>query len=655
MHFVLKGKSSSSVVAAAAVFFLLVKAIWIILPTSTMGVPRIGDDSLVYLWVGAGSVLSPQLQTPAIQDIISLRKLDDHYDPKLDFARARVTMRTTYLSASPFAVATAMLLNAGLSLKMAFAFSEMIVATTLAAGIALFLASYVGVVEASLGVFFLTFVILPQQGMHYLVPSVLALSLSLLIWANLNRPEPSITLIVLLSAAAALVHSIAFVYIAIAVCLSILIPIIRSRSFRVRWQEPLALVCGVAIAFAFSKIVGARSPPTTGMGEIDFSKIGENLRGATAFVRQAFVQVPLICVLGGVGLALAANERRMLVATVLLGLAGAFLAGTAFNLNGYPGELPGRLIVPIVVVLAGLAGLAAKRLWQMKLTWLRVALVVCIGWDGVAQARTAETAFFANLNGRSDVYSEEEVRADLDALPSNASILWTDPDVSMMVALLGGASRFHSLPFPMIDGSSEADKVLAEHAIQFIAAAVPRILNTDSDFGNGLFPKRFYGVDFSEQTAVASFATSPVELYLRVSRAVSPSDLSLVLHGANGQCEPPAFSNLALFNEAWLKVDLAQCPDVRQIQMSSSSSLQLLGLQVERPKARLNWPWGSHINLRVTPRKPHRAVAIKFDWDSLLGSSLALRLADIPKTVALSDESGIVWIALADMGEPIVR
>src|SRR3546814_11553806 len=49
--------------------FLIVKVVWAVAPTQIMGLPRLGDDALVYVWSGANSAFASLSDSHAVRDI----------------------------------------------------------------------------------------------------------------------------------------------------------------------------------------------------------------------------------------------------------------------------------------------------------------------------------------------------------------------------------------------------------------------------------------------------------------------------------------------------------------------------------------------------------------------------------------------------------
>lgn len=647
MRFSLSSANDQKLIIVSCLFFLIVKAAWVILPAQAMGVPRLGDDSFVYLWTGASTALQPRVDTPAIKDIISLRHLEDNINHDVEFARARTTMRTTAVSTSPFAMLTGALLNAGLSNNAAFAVSELIVAVVLMAGIFALITSLFGSQSAGISLLLLASVVLPQQGIHYLVPSVLTFGLAALLFAELGALRPRIWIVVTLSVLMSLIHSIGLVYLGLSMAYIIAVPVIRDRVIRFPMLPVVGVLLAICLAYGLNKIGGGLPADTAGTGVISLTEIPSNLVGASAFVWQSFLSVPILWVFGIVGLGLACMRSKSRSIILILIFIGGFFGGTVFHLDGYPGELSSRLLVMIILVLAGAAGYFIAFMMEFSFASKVLAIAVLavhLAFQGMA---TTEY-FFKNINSRSEVLSQTEIRTDLEALPDNASIIWSDPDISMMAAFLEGGDRFRALPYPMIDGSPSADKALETWKPGFLAVPVPKHFNAQSLVESTSLNPRFYGLSFADYSTITIGTNSERahSVFVRLSRQIQEGEITL---GSNKITEHCAFVEWMPENtdgKVWLELDLSKCPAGTLIELrSQKSDLAVLGLRVTLPEKRINWPWGSAATIRGIPRDvTFQDVLLKFDWVTLLGASLANRFPVTHPIALMSDESGIVWL-----------
>jgi hypothetical protein len=637
--------SPRAVLVLSLAVFLLAKAAWIFLPTMTMGQPRLGDDSLVYLWVGAGNVLEPKVDDPAIRDIIELRKTLTGGDHETEYLRARTTMRTANVSDSPVSFLLSGLLKLGLSDKMAFAVFEMIVACVLATGIvSLFLAT-VGVVPAATALVCLAAIILPVQGLQYFVPSILTLSLGLILWAELARPRPRLALVVFLAMAASLIHQIALVYISVAAGYVVAQALMRPRSLRVSAASIAAIAGGMGAAKLIDFVVGKQIALTAGTGGVSLSEIPVNLLAMLRSIGEILSTSPFLWVLAIVGLIIHLRTRDSRLPTLFALTVAAAFAGTAFNIPGYPGDLPTRLAVASTVLAAGFAGVALDAALKKPRAY-QIGAVALLALHVVSQSALSYAGYWRNLNRRMEVYDTAAIRRDLAMLPPDASVVWTDPDVTMMAAFLEGGTRFRALPFPMAETGDNLDRVLAEWRPDHIAASVPTKMNTKSAYRMRSFAPRFYGLSLRDARDVKiNVAPSTDRIFIRFSRPLAAGEITFGLQSADGAC-PAADYRKAGPDGNWVEVDLSKCPKAKAVEVNATGDeLAIVGLQSQTPRPRVNWPWGETVTISGRFVHGRRGpIDLKFDWTTLLGETLASKLVDRSPAATLSDESGIVWV-----------
>jgi hypothetical protein len=626
--------------------FMLAKSAWILLPTATMGGPRLGDDALVYLWVGTSNVFDAKIDTPAVKDIVELRKRTQGGDPGAEYLTARTTMRTTNVSTSPVSFALDGLLKLGLSQTSAFAVSELVTAAVLAAGILSFLAVTVGPLPAAAALAMLSVTMLPGQGLHYLIPGVLTLGLGLLLWAELAQNRARLVLIAAFCMAASLTHQIGLVYIAIGCGYVGIRTLVRALPVRSALIQLASVAAGMIAARLFDLALGKQIPPTAGMGAISLAGADANLLEGLAAFSKILLTAPFLCVLAIVGLILHLRVRDGRLPTFLLLLFGAFFAATAFYVEGYPGELTRRLTVVIAILSAGFAGVAIEASLRRR-TAIMIAVGLFVALHFASQSVLSYGAYWRNVNNRAAVYDAAGLRRELAALPPDASIVWTDPDITMMAAFLEGAWRYRALPFPMVEGGGQVDQIIAEWKPSYIAAAPPEKMNTLSALRSKSFTPRYYGVSLDDVEDVEiALAPGTPGLFIRLSRSVDQQDLIFSARSAEGDCPPPEWRQVKAGSRGWIEVDLSRCPGAAAVKViSSRHGLALVGLQSRTPRPGVNWPWGEAMAITGESKTRKRAsVAFRFDWEALLGPALASRLVDRSPEAVTADESGVVWV-----------
>jgi len=164
--------------------FLVAKLFLVVPFTHFAGAPRQGDDSYVYLWKGTLFQRGYDVNVSALKDIAFYHSHQSDADPA---ALARVYMRTHGAVNYLYDAFTTLLLRAGLTPKWVIGTEEIVGALLMSVGFAFLLSTIFGQEAAGIALCFLAFLILPNQGVAYFIPSTLALSLGAILWAIVLR------------------------------------------------------------------------------------------------------------------------------------------------------------------------------------------------------------------------------------------------------------------------------------------------------------------------------------------------------------------------------------------------------------------------------------------------------------------------------------
>jgi hypothetical protein len=640
--------SPTTLFRGAVAFFLLVKLAWVLLPVFPMGVPRLGDDALVYLWSANSSVVAPQDHRPDIQGIVALRQLDDAPSAALEFARARVTMRTTSISASPLAITMGALLKLRIETKFAFAFFEVLTAVFLSLGLAYFLAIFFGYEGASFALMTLTFALLPNQGIHYLIPSVFVLALALVMWTLVLKQGRLWFAISALSALMLLLHTIGQVYVLVALSL-IAGRVIENRRFATQDVVGiLALLAGVLIWFAVNWVSGAKSAPTGGMGGVVPTMALANLEALGALIVKFFSSQPILGALSVAGLWVVlrypSRDRGVSLLTVIV--AAALVSTTVVDLPGYPAELPSRILVVIVVIGLGGSGMwfsERMRASDTKGLWFAAVPLLVVA----TQFPFFYSYFYSNLNGRYQVIDETKFRSQLLSLPDRATILWGDADIQMMTALLLDNGKHKYIPLSMVAVAPALEKTIQDRDSLYVTAPYPERLNGLSTLGWRSLKRRYYGYGFKAYKRLSlNSGEKPIgDFYVRGTRGYLV-ELSVFVSDPKRKCSVAPFRDASgdADNE-WVRV--SGCPDAATVELESQDEhLVITGLSFDKPSEKKRWPWGGDgLKIRAEPRDHvTEATVVQFDWRYLFSDSVASELARLLEKIELTDDaSGVIW------------
>lgn len=626
-------------------FFVLVKLVWVMVPAHLMGLPRLGDDALVYLWIAAGSVASPKLGEPAIRDIVKIRNEAGAIAPDLEFARARATMRTTNVSASPVALATAGALAAGLSPKWAFAVMEGVTALVLALAIGFSIAMLADRRAAAASLALLAFAILPNQGLHYLVPSVFDLALALVLWTLVLCRPGAWPAVAALCAAMLLIHPIGQVYVLTAFALICGSALAAKRLPRESAMNIAALAAGVLAWKLVEAFAGVRHPGTAGLGGLSLSMAGANAWGLAVHAGKLAVTQPFLAAVLVAGLWRALT--RPVQAPRLFVLVGVLccvvLSTVIVDIPGYPGELPSRALIALVIVCCGVSAQwfiqAAHRRPSLG-KWGAGALVLAIA----AQVPMFAVQLKDNVNSRHQLYESRALRAEIAGLGDSATVIWADADVAMMAALIDGAYRLHAVPMSMLASPGALRLAVQGRGPVLVGTTVPERLNGLSTIGAWSPSPRFYGYDFQHFRRVSVYAEAGGVLprFIRIDNGDARDLIATTADGVRCEARPAGDGAPGWFG-------LAGCAAGKALHFQSAApALRITGLSLDNPVPMRHWPWGSGLRLRAEPLSGAEAPEIRFSFDSLLGERHASVLREALGTLSLrSDASGIIWIEAA--------
>ncbi|HUT49107.1 MAG TPA: hypothetical protein VM325_07185 [Alphaproteobacteria bacterium] len=256
--------------------------------------------------------------------------------------------------------------SAGIGYELALNILSVAGAVMIACAVAWLLTAAFGVGPAGLALALLAFAVYPgYHGLHWIVPSTMALGLGLLSWAAVLARVRGLTLILpFLILAAAWTHPIGSVYGAGALAL---------YAGLISWRSPrgwAVLVLGVVAAA--SPLIAAQiiERPTLSFQGLHAKDGWDLVAGVEKNLRAAWWAVQpwlnerggaAVLALAALGLMIAGAERRRgiwALATLAAGLAAASLV---YVLPRYPGEMFHRMFVPFAIVATGIAAFAVWR------------------------------------------------------------------------------------------------------------------------------------------------------------------------------------------------------------------------------------------------------------------------------------------------------
>lgn len=602
-----------------------------------MGTPRLGDDALAYMWVGNNSVLSPKLDMPALQTILEIRGSSEALSDELDIKRARVTMRTTGVYASPLYVLIGGLQSFGLDHKVVFAIFEVTVASVLTFAIAFSLLKFAGSAAATFVLFVTAFMIFPNQGLHFLIPGVFALSLALLQFhLVLSDGRINLYLLIFITLTLLLVHPIGQVYTLFIFSISLLKTFLSNKYCLINYAPSLSLVFSAILWSLVVKFSGEVSPPTTGMGGLSFSNAIFNLSGLYGILSGFIVEQSIFSLAIFLGLINAWFIRKTLpnLSIITLGLFALMMSAVLVDLPVYPAELSSRIFVLFSLISLASFAVGALSLNKPYIIYL-FGLIIFM----MAVPRFYDLGML-NMNKRDEIYDSKLLNNEIAGLPSNASIVWMDSDNALMAGLIEGAYKHRAVPISMLANAEDIFDYVDRDGPVYLAGIPPKSLNGIAAKNFYSPSKRFYGYGYSEYSrlTIKLYNDHDDSIFVKL-RVNSLGDIS-------AQGEGGSFCSIQKLEDVknWYRV--SGCEKSRSISfVGQSEDAAFIGISLDYPNIKKSWPWGTGIKLTALPINKSSPVVVRFSYDFLFNSKLSPALQNqFDEILLLSDNSGLVWM-----------
>jgi hypothetical protein len=618
-----------------------------------MGMPRLGDDAYTYLWKGELFARGYSSQTPAQQDVLALRALDDAPDAALDWQRSRITMRASGAVAPVGDAIYAATRLLPLDAKWKFALVEAGIALVLAVALARFLSTFFGPTAAGLGLVLLAFTVFPNQGLSYFIPSTLTLALGLLAWAEIARPAPRWWLAAMLCVAMPFVHPIGQLYLALILAWPIAVWMGRAGALPSHALAKLGLIAVVplALALVLPRVVPMLAPPPSGnLGGFALGHVVEQVPALGRYLIAVLAASPLLLLVPATAVAVtrAAWLEPRIVALIGLVLC-ALGASLLHQLPGYPAELASRILVVLVIVGAGVAGKAATLLWQDRRAGAIAVGVLFGAW--IAVGGWFWLARHALEMQRPQIIHDTALRSRLAELPDEVAIVYFEADIGLFASLLQGADRHPAVVLPMLKGSPALTAGLTRHPLQLGLVPVSPGLNvlerkvwtvTAHRFG-------FPGHAVRSLRLAVPAAVEGQALWLHLGGRVDGQSVAQRLSYDGGRAEVGTL-RLAPRDDGWMEIVRLEA-GLRQVELTlPDADLWVTGIALDAPEPRNFWPWASGLELEFAYRGPVRPKrrSMHFAIEALLAE---YRAADFAALVDLehpvvSDDTGLVFLRL---------
>lgn len=652
--------SGRLLLVAGLLVFLIAKLYMVLLTTAALAVPRLGDDSLVYLWKGRLATLGYSANLPALQDIRTQRFLDDKPSQTLAWMRSNVAQRTLGTMTPAYDVVEGLALGVASDLRWASALVEVAGVLLMAAGMGWFLMELCGPAAAGIAMAVMAFAVLPNQGIYSFIPSTLSLSCGLLLWAYLLRFGNGARAWLVFAVALAMVglHPIAKVYVALSPMV-LWLRLGRLADCKAPAVLRTTAACAAAIAIGLLlplMLPELRPPPSAIMGAVDLREgLARNLSAVGPLLLDPVLRKNLLWAALFLG-ALVVARRRIFTRSFsmpLLGVLGLLGISLVYFLPGYPAELFTRLLVLFVLFGAAAGGRFIVHLVDDG----GLARTLAIGVTSVGLLLSA--AFWTGryvpsiMNWRNEVLLEQPIRERLASLSDGTTLLYAETTFALQASLALGGYRLGALAYPMLAGTQSFDRLLAERRPPVLVAPGYTALNSLAERRSKTFAPRRQGlylpvVDRLVISRGEGLDLSEMQILVEpASSSGAGVHLSWQAISANGQPDGAARSLALPMHKAWLSLPVP--PDSMGVKLLfPDADAWILGIRSGESAHSVLWPWqaGWSLVYGFRGKNDEKPVRIEFTTRALLDHAQAADLLPYVNSndPVLADDGGLVFL-----------
>jgi hypothetical protein len=506
---------------AGLLLFTCVQFALVILPIANRTAPVETDDAYAYILKAA------EMQNCFLQDCPALNDLREQLTapaekPHISWLRYREYLRAFSVYHPLHSLILTGLHITGLSWETSYHFVEIVGSLFLSLGIGYWLYRLFGAGPAGIALLFLAFTPFPNQGLHYVVPSNLALGIGVLTWGSLlKRPASSRWIVIGSTLALVTMHPLGRLYALLSVFLFVFLNLKQMK--RMDWLVSGLSILIVVITFTLPLLVTrpelsfpADPPPADWK---IWQGYYNNIIEAAAFITSwlNFYGGSLIAILFVfVGLvSLARFEQRASVLGMAVLLAGLLCVSLLQVLPRYPAEAFGRVWIPSAIFLSGVIAYGIWRWAAAVLDWSRQLfqdgftgftdqrwILSRRGWAGiflllfgivltrtlvnnVVEGRSAFRSVLSNMiESQSSRLAAEQASILLRAECKDVLYMF---EVPMHVYFTNGAFTCGAIYYPAVAGTPEETYWIEENQnLTYVVTWNPTIQATVAGGGNPL-------------------------------------------------------------------------------------------------------------------------------------------------------------------------
>lgn len=634
--------STTRGLAIGVLLFVLAKLLFVSFGAFSMSGPRIGDDSYVYLWFTRSNVFNELSRSPAVRSIeeSAAAVATSTLTSQQEFAIDRVLLRVTGHGETFLNLVTAPIVGSEISFYLQFMLQEILVIVVMALGFWTLFKNLRRPPGLPFVLPLLALAFFPQQGIHFLIPSTLALSFGMIAWGLVLSERRRPVALGVAGTLAMLSHPIGIAHAGIGGLL-VIWRLLRKDIGLSRAAAEAAVLLAVLLLFLLLAAGGVTaSQKMSNVTSLGFADYFENLAGIYKRILVFWRSDPIAAIMAGAGIiAIFKSGSGFAAQRALVGIfASLMLVACTYSLAGYAGEVAIRFLVPVLILafchaLFLLPEVAGSR------SWPGLAYLVC----AFVMAGHAIAFSLQNRDGRLPDIDRRELVLALERLDPGDHLAYLDTDMALQAALVAGAETHPTSVAPFLASNPQAAALLEENAPQFLVTVIPDELLLLRGLSRPLLTKTPYGFPLHRSRLALTVPGSARRLYVRQSESGG------LLHVSVGGVE----CSVGAVNGKWRMIDLTDCVPARHlaaVKLDVSGEGSIAGLSLGEPRTRVNWPWGQaitwqHDRTDIWGDTVHHEGDFSF---SALDPRLNLPVFQkyLPDLVPFDDASGIVFLEI---------
>ena len=639
--------------AIGVLLFTFVQLMMVVLPIRNRTAPVETDDAYTYI------VKAAQMQGCFLQNCPALNDLRQQLTapsekPNMTWIRYREYVRAFSIYHPLHSLILAGLHTAGLSWEVSYNIVEILGSLFLSLAISYWLYRLFGPGPAGVALLLVAFTPFPGQGLHYVVPSNLALGIGMLTWGSLlKRDDRSRRIIVASTLVLILIHPIGRLYALLSVLLFVLLNVKQMK--RADWQMMGLSLFMIVMAFLLPLIISRPElsfpadppPPDWNRWTGYYNNITQAVSYITSWMRLygGFLMALLLIFIGLASLPPFEQRTRVVSMGVLLGgLLGASLLQV---LPRYPAEAFSRVWIPFAIFLTGLIANGIWRWAAAVVHWIRQALenglqdfrderwiLSMLGWAGVLLLVfgliLARNSLNHVLEGQrilrettTIMINSQDSRLDAD----QASVLLREGcedvlymfEVPMHLYFAQGALACGAIYHPALEGTPEETQWIQDNQnLGYIVTWNPTVRASVTTGGNPLVLESGKSLEFY---IPEDWTSQQIYIYLENTGGETRLNLSpLLVEGGEKRKILERISIPADWS-GWQAIDITADEVARGFTLEAvrgSNEIFLRGIKSD-PDTPRNWPWDEGLTLVQRPSNPDvEATEINFNTASLV-------------------------------------